>query len=118
MARFKAHRTKMLASAACLALVFSLIPTVADAATIGDPARGKEYASQNCAKCHAIAKSDDRSPLETAPPFQKIADNPAMTPTALNVFFQSWHPSMPNFIIDEQSVDDLIAYVHSLRGPE
>jgi hypothetical protein len=38
-----------------------------------------------------------------------------MTALALKVWFQSPHPTMPNFKITSQENDDVVAYILSLR---
>ena len=38
-----------------------------------------------------------------------------MSITALTVWSRTTHPNMPNFIIDPKDMDDLIAYILSLR---
>ena len=47
--------------------------------------------------------------------FKAIANTPGMTPTALAVWFQTSHPTMPNFILAPEDRDDVIAYIVSLR---
>jgi len=34
---------------------------------------------------------------------------------ALNVWLHTSHPTMPNFIIDPDRIDDLIAYIATLK---
>jgi hypothetical protein len=38
-----------------------------------------------------------------------------MSVTALTVWSRTSHPTMPNLIIDPSDMDDLIAYIMSLR---
>ena len=52
------------------------------------------------------------------PSFQEIADTEGMTPRALLVWLQTPHPNMPDFIIPPADMDNLIAYVMSLRTPK
>jgi cytochrome c len=79
-----------------------------------DAARGHELAQAWCASCHAVEKftvpSDHRAPAFTA-----IAAMRSMTPLAIRVFLQSSHEPMPNFILKHQDIDDLAAYIISLR---
>lgn len=85
------------------------------AAVLGDPALGFSYAEQNCASCHAIARDAALSPRVAAPPFEQIANTPGMTRTALAAWLQSPHPSMPLLIVEPERVDDLAAYIATLR---
>ncbi|MCB1487658.1 MAG: c-type cytochrome [Bauldia sp.] len=100
--------------AATLAIVLAGIGTAA-AAEMGDPERGYAYAEQNCAECHAIDRGDYDTPNFFAPPFTEVANVPAMSEMALISFFQTPHPTMPNFVVPPDDVRDLIAYILSLR---
>jgi hypothetical protein len=46
-----------------------------------------------------------------------VADTPGMTAQALAVWLQTSHPTMPNFIIKPDDIDDLTAYITSLHKP-
>jgi hypothetical protein len=41
-----------------------------------------------------------------------------MTRIALNVWLHTSHPSMPQLIIDPERIDDLAAYLATLRNTE
>ena len=88
---------------------------IADVEDIGDTRKGLAYAQRICSACHNVLRSDAASPNKQAPPFRKIANTPGMTVTALTVWSRTTHPTMPNFVIDPQDMDDLIAYMLSLR---
>lgn len=79
--------------------------------------RGYAYADAACASCHALLPGKILSPHPAAPSFQDVADTPGMTRTAFNVWLHSPHPSMPNYIVEPDRVDDLWAYVASLKEP-
>ncbi len=81
----------------------------------GDPKRGLSYAEKACTECHGVMPADDLSPLLDAPTFQSVANTPGMTYTALSVWFQSPHPSMPNLIIPPEDLANVIAYIMSLK---
>ncbi len=82
----------------------------------GDPARGLAYAQDNCAACHAVAAHENWSPDYMAPAFVTIANTPGMSPVALNAWLHTSHPNMPNLIVDPNRIDDLSAYLATLRG--
>ena len=86
-----------------------------EAMDIGDARKGLDYAHRVCAACHNVLRSDAPSPNRQAPAFKKIANTPGMSVTALTVWSRSTHPTMPNLIIDPNDMDDLIAYILSLR---
>ncbi|MEX0347090.1 MAG: cytochrome c [Rhizobiaceae bacterium] len=81
----------------------------------GNVADGQILAREVCAECHAVDEGFMISPNPEAPSFTEIADKPGMTELALSVWFQSPHPTMPNFILEEKESRDLIAYIRSLR---
>jgi mono/diheme cytochrome c family protein len=93
----------------------SMITFVAEAVDIGDADRGLAYAQKICAECHNVQRSDAASPNPLAPPFGKIANTPGMSITALTVWSRTSHPTMPNLIIEPHDMDDLIAYILSLK---
>ena len=94
---------------------FCMALASAQAATLGDPKAGQAYAQTHCASCHSIVPTGNTSPVDAATPFQMIADTGGMTRTALFVFFRSPHPTMPNLIIRGDDVDNIIAYILSLK---
>ena len=82
---------------------------------IGDTQRGLAYVQGVCAECHAVVPSQRASPVATAPAFRSIAYTPGMTATALVVWFRTPHPTMPNLMIGGEDMDNVIAYILSLR---
>jgi mono/diheme cytochrome c family protein len=83
---------------------------------IGNPSLGLAYARDVCAACHAVGHGDLRSPNPNAPPFQQVADTPGMTRLALNAWLRSAHPSMPNFVVEDEQIDNLHAYLSSIAA--
>ena len=88
---------------------------LASAQELGDARRGVAYARKVCAECHAVVPSQLASPNPDAPSFTSVANTPGMTATALYVWLHTSHPTMPNFIIEPDTADDLVAYILSLR---
>ena len=88
---------------------------MADVVEFGDPRKGLAYAQKVCSACHNVLRTDAPSPNKRAPPFKKIANIPGMSVTALTVWSGTTHPTMPNFVIAPQDMDDLIAYILSLH---
>ncbi len=86
-----------------------------DAVESGDIAKGREYARKMCAECHNVTGSDAKSPNPKSPSFKAIANTPGMTVTALTVWSRSTHVSMPNLIIPQADLDNLSAYILSLK---
>jgi mono/diheme cytochrome c family protein len=79
----------------------------------GNPQQGYDYAKEVCAGCHGI--SLEQSPLPQATPFREVANRPGVTGTALKVWLETSHPTMPNIVLEEDDKLNLIAYILSLK---
>jgi mono/diheme cytochrome c family protein len=99
-----------------LSIVLAAVPFASALAAedVGDPQAGFEYARDVCSGCHAI--SAEKSPLPKATRFREVADRPGMTGTALRVWMETYHPTMPNIVVDKQDMLNVIAYILSLKG--
>lgn len=87
-----------------------------DTSEIGDARKGLAYAGKACAQCHTVTGADTPSPNPKAPRFRQIANTPGMTVTALTVWSRTTHATMPNLVIAPSDMDDLIAYILSLKS--
>ncbi|RTL70195.1 MAG: tetratricopeptide repeat protein [Hyphomicrobiales bacterium] len=87
-----------------------------EAVETGSIADGRAYAQKTCAECHNVSGSDARSPNPKSPRFRDIANTPGMTFTALTVWSRSTHATMPNIIIPQSDLENLSAYILSLRA--
>ena len=98
-------------------LITLALATVATAALAqeGDPKKGAEFVEKNCTGCHAVRPGQQASPLHTAPSFTAVANSPGMTSIALTAFFRTSHKNMPNFIIASKDIEDINAYILSLK---
>jgi mono/diheme cytochrome c family protein len=81
-----------------------------------DIAAGRRLAEIYCARCHAIGTSGD-SPHPLAPPFRRLSrDYPV---NALEEAFAEGilvgHPSMPEFRLEPEQIEDLLAYIESVQ---
>lgn len=87
----------------------------AQAQVAGDPREGRKVAESLCASCHMIERTarDDR---RTPPDLAAIADMKSTTATALRVFLQTPHGNMPRYQLAPAEMDDVIAFILSLRG--
>ena len=95
-------------------ITFSLSGLSAQAQHAGDPAAGAGYAKQYCSKCHAIDRTET-SPELKAPPFRDVANTKGMTATALTVWLTTSHPRMPNIVIEPNDMDNVVAFILSLK---
>ena len=105
---------RALASAVVIALSLSALPVQAQ--SVGNADNGRAFAEKRCAECHAVLRDDEASPLSAATPFTVVARTPGMTETALSVFFRTPHAMMPNLVLEGEEMDDVIAYITSLRA--
>ena len=80
----------------------------------GDPQAGFDYAKGVCSKCHGI--SAEKSPLAKATRFREVADRPGINGTALRVWLETSHPTMPNIVVEPQDMRNVVAYILSLKG--
>jgi mono/diheme cytochrome c family protein len=94
----------------------TLLAVSGAAAQDADIQAGAAYAAEICAACHAVGAEDLNSPLPEATPFQTVADTPGMTEMALAVWLQSSHPTMPNIVLEQDDMRNVIAYIRSLKG--
>jgi mono/diheme cytochrome c family protein len=79
-----------------------------------DVEAGAVYAGKVCAACHAVLANEQISPLPLT--FQSVADTPGMTELALTVWLQSSHPTMPNIILEQDDLRNVVAYIRSLKS--
>ncbi|MEK1931211.1 MAG: c-type cytochrome [Pararhizobium sp.] len=100
---------------AIVAVIFGAIATV-PAVQAQDIRQGRQLALEVCAACHAVLAGQTQSPVAEAPSFEAVAVIPGMTAAALNVWLTAQdHPTMPNIILSQTAVQDVSAYILSLR---
>jgi mono/diheme cytochrome c family protein len=95
--------------------VLAVLSGATFAQELGSPVRGQRVAETICAECHAVQKGATRSANANAPAFEKLAKTPGMTAMAFRVWLRSSHKEMPNIMLKTEEVDDVIAYVQSLK---
>jgi len=99
-----------------LAFVVMLLMGSAVAAPGQDPQEGAKWATNVCGECHAVARSQPRSPNGRAPPFVELANTPGMTTAALTVALTTPHAGMPMFVLTSEQRQDIIAYILGLKA--
>jgi mono/diheme cytochrome c family protein len=97
-------------------LAFALVTLAPALAASPQEQRGKTFALNNCAKCHAIDKVSP-SPLKIAPAFRTLHKRyPIDTlAEALAEGISTGHPTMPEFRLDPDQIGDLLAYLKTLE---
>ena len=83
-----------------------------------DPAPGRRIAERDCTLCHEVRPGETGpGAMASAPPFQLVARMPSTTQLALRVFLRTSHAGMPNILLSEAEIDDIVAYIVSLAPP-
>ena len=102
------------------------IAPVAIGQTSGDPQAGQAVAVEQCAQCHAVLPGEgvleNPNPLPFdgagALAFEDIANTPGVTAMALSAWMTSIHPTMPQILLSEDDLNDVIAYILSLDAEQ
>lgn len=97
-----------------IALAASASPALAQPEP-GDVRAGRGLAANWCANCHRIAPGGPGPVTDVAAPFATIAAMPSTTSMSLRVFLQSPHAGMPDYRLTREQLDDVVAYLLSLR---
>jgi len=96
-------------------VVSSFVASQTWAQDAASSAAGLALARQICSECHAIERTQARSPNPAAPRFETIASVPGMTATALSAALQTPHQTMPNVMLNANELRDIVAYILSLK---
>jgi mono/diheme cytochrome c family protein len=94
-----------------VAVVLASSPTPALAA---NEANGAQLARLWCASCHLMPGSGQQAVPQGPPSFRGIAQS-GRSPDQLRTFLAQPHGSMPNLTLSRSEIDDLIAYIMTLR---
>jgi len=99
-----------------VALALVLITTRHSLSDAASEMRGRTFARVHCAQCHSIDRAT-QSPLKVAPPFRKLhLRYPIETlAEALAEGISTGHPSMPEFRLEPDQINDLLSYLKSLE---
>ncbi len=79
---------------------------------IGNAEAGRRFAEIWCSGCHAVELRTTRSG-GIAPDLPSIANR--ATSRSLKSFLRKRHEKMPNFVLDKEDTDDVVAYILSLK---
>ena len=79
----------------------------------GDPVEGEALARQWCDGCHLSSTAKTAS--DVGPPFGQIAIDPKYTDARLRGWLHDPHPPMPKFELDRRRIDNIVAYIRSLK---
>jgi mono/diheme cytochrome c family protein len=108
------------------------VPALASA-LLGGPAlgadpdlvtRGRKFSELVCSVCHVVSMNRNEVPIlrDPGPSFPAIAARPSTTEAALRNYLATRHPAMgsagrmPNPRLVDYQIDEVVAYILSLRG--
>lgn len=111
--RAKAKLTALPAAALAAALV--LPAAGAQAQEQGDPKAGRAYAERDCAECHAVGPEGGPMDLSGAMSFKIIANRRDTTAISIAAWMESEHENMPHIIPKPHELNNVIAYIMSLK---
>ena len=93
------------------ALVIAALLTLNRAAVAADVTKGAQLARQWCANCHVINGAGSPTVQQGPPSFRSIG----LTGDQLHTFLTRPHGAMPDFALSRTEIDDVIAYIETLR---
>jgi len=105
---------RLKASVLALVLLGYVQPASADSVT----EHGKGLVEVNCARCHAIGKTDASSHPD-APAFRTLSKRYPIADLeeALAEGISTGHPDMPEWIASPDQIEAIIAYISTLQEP-
>jgi mono/diheme cytochrome c family protein len=90
--------------------------SAAPALAAGDPDAAKGLLAEHCADCHALPGREPPATGLPAAAFEAIANDPAAYPEdRLRSFLQQPHWPMTAFILSPADIDNILAYLATLR---
>jgi cytochrome c len=97
-------------------LLLTLARAALAAGDQSDVEAGRSLAQHWCAQCHDIRLGGRNSPNEMSPPFAELMADPSVTELAFRALLRSPHVTMPQIMFTPDQMDDITAYVFSLKG--
>lgn len=88
----------------------------ANSQEIGNAATGKQLAERWCSSCHVVGPASVQGTSNGAPPFVAVARMASTTPMSLKAFLLTPHARMPDLHLSQDEIDNLTAYILSMRG--
>ena len=95
-----------------LGLTLAALQPLSAQGSRGNVESGRRYAIAWCSGCHSVVPNTVGI---FAADFAEVAKLPSTTALSLKVFLQTSHRSMPNFILQPEEANDIVAYILSLR---
>jgi mono/diheme cytochrome c family protein len=113
--KFLRGRIAVVTSSSLIAVILIRSCLPAFAQEIGDVSAGRRLAENWCSSCHVVGAATQHGSANGVPTFPAIAAMKSTTPMALRVFLQTPHGQMPDLHLSRDEIDNLAAYILSLR---
>lgn len=84
----------------------------------GDAERGRQAAERLCTSCHVTETSSSQTVPAGVPTMRTIANKPDQTAERIAGMLIDPHPPMPNVRLTRDEIDNIVAYLQSLRRPD
>ena len=81
----------------------------------GMASEGEKLARLWCANCHVVSEGQQNANADV-PSFREIAKRHETNLDALGAFLADPHPVMPDFSLTRREIQDLLAYIGSLKS--
>jgi mono/diheme cytochrome c family protein len=98
-----------------LTALLAVSPAYSAPAVAGDSDAGHTLVKKWCANCHIVDSAQKQGSSTGAPTFDAIAQMKSTTEMGLHVFLQTPHDRMPDLHLTRNEIDDVSAYILSLR---
>lgn len=101
-----------------LSLTILVVPPAANSYGMQpDGERGHAFANTHCSRCHAVGDAGP-SPLATAPKLRKLSERYPLEDLAEACAegVLTGHSAMPEWVLEPDEIDDLLAYMQTLQG--
>ncbi len=96
-------------------MLFAAAPAAAQTLEKLEIANGERLAQKLCVNCHQVAPDAAGTVLADVPGFVEIANRPGMTRERIEVYVLEPHPAMPTIQFTRAELEDIAAYIISLR---
>jgi hypothetical protein len=77
--------------------------------------RQEPHTPSNIVQTVTRLRTSTRHPSIQRPVFKDVANTSGMTATALTIWLQTSHPTMPNIILEPNDMSNVVAYILSLK---
>ena len=111
------ERSLAYASAFSLLGLMLAVPTASEAENLPGPSaeKGQELAEKFCSGCHIIRAEQEGTAPVGPPSFASIANKPGQTAEQIKGALEAPHPPMPDMHLTNNEMQDIIAYLETLR---